>query len=111
MEDYTRESGVRGLEKQIAKMVRDAAKNIAMDEAYEVKVTNDIIVDVLGGPKLERDKYENNEIPRQDYWGGFIVKPVSIDLWKGSTNRMHDRLLYALQADYDRTVSRLQTQL
>ncbi|WGD34360.1 endopeptidase La [Olleya sp. YS] len=62
VEGYTRESGVRGLEKQLAKMVRYAAKNIAMDEAYDVKVTNDIIVEVLGGPKLERDKYENNNV-------------------------------------------------
>ncbi|MFD2727778.1 endopeptidase La [Hyunsoonleella rubra] len=62
VEGYTRESGVRGLEKQIAKMVRYAAKNIAMEEDYNIKVTNDDIVEVLGGPKLERDKYENNNV-------------------------------------------------
>lgn len=39
VEGYTRESGVRGLEKQIAKMVRHAAKNIAMEEDYNLKVT------------------------------------------------------------------------
>ena len=43
VEGYTRESGVRGLEKQIAKMVRYAAKNIAMEETYEVKVSNEAI--------------------------------------------------------------------
>jgi len=62
VEGYTRESGVRGLEKQIAKMVRYAAKNIAMEEAYNVKISNDDIVEILGGPKLERDKYENNNV-------------------------------------------------
>ncbi|MFS4481777.1 endopeptidase La [Hyunsoonleella sp. 2307UL5-6] len=62
VEGYTRESGVRGLEKQIAKMVRYGAKNIAMEEDYNVKVSNDDIVEVLGGPKLERDKYENNNV-------------------------------------------------
>jgi ATP-dependent Lon protease len=62
VEGYTRESGVRGLEKQIAKMVRHAAKNIAMDEPYNIKVTNQDIIEVLGAPKLERDKYENNEV-------------------------------------------------
>jgi ATP-dependent Lon protease len=61
VEGYTRESGVRGLEKQIAKMVRYAAMNIAMEEAYVVKVTNEIIIEVLGSPKLERNKYENND--------------------------------------------------
>lgn len=62
VEGYTRESGVRGLEKQIAKMVRHAAKNIAMEEDYNLKVTNDDVIDVLGAPKLERDKYENNNV-------------------------------------------------
>ncbi|WMI67508.1 endopeptidase La [Mangrovimonas sp. YM274] len=62
VEGYTRESGVRGLEKQIAKMVRHAAKNIAMEESYNVKVTNEDIIKVLGAPRLERDKYENNNV-------------------------------------------------
>lgn len=62
VEGYTRESGVRGLEKQIAKMVRYAAKNIAMEEDYNVTVSNNDVVEVLGSPKLERDKYENNNV-------------------------------------------------
>ncbi|WP_416442286.1 endopeptidase La [Leeuwenhoekiella sp. A16] len=62
VEGYTRESGVRGLEKQIAKMVRYAAKNIAMEEEYAVKVGNEEVKEVLGSPKLERNKYENNEV-------------------------------------------------
>ena len=59
---YTRESGVRGLEKQIAKMVRYAAKSIAMEETYDVKITNETIEQVLGPSHLERDKYESNEV-------------------------------------------------
>ncbi len=62
VEGYTRESGVRGLEKQIAKMVRFAAKSIAVEEAYNATVTNEDIVKVLGPAKLERDKYESNEV-------------------------------------------------
>ena len=62
VEGYTRESGVRGLEKQIAKMVRHAAKNIAMEEDYNLKVTNEDVIEVLGSAKLERDKYENNNV-------------------------------------------------
>ncbi|WP_353778685.1 endopeptidase La [Winogradskyella sp. 3972H.M.0a.05] len=62
VEGYTRESGVRGLEKQLAKMVRYAAKNIAMEEDYNVKVDNEDIIEVLGAPRLERDKYENNHV-------------------------------------------------
>lgn len=59
---YTRESGVRGLEKQIAKVVRHIAKNIAMEEEYNVKLTDEDIVEILGAPRMERDKYENNEV-------------------------------------------------
>ncbi len=62
VEGYTRESGVRGLEKQVAKMVRYAAKNIAMEEKYDIKVSNQDILEVLGSPRLERDKYENNDV-------------------------------------------------
>lgn len=62
VEGYTRESGVRGLEKQIAKMVRHAAMHIAMEETYNLKVTNEDVIKVLGAPKLERDKYENNDV-------------------------------------------------
>ncbi len=62
VEGYTRESGVRTLDKQIAKMVRNVAKSIAMEEEYDLKVTNDQIEKVLGVARLERDKYENNEV-------------------------------------------------
>lgn len=62
VEGYTRESGVRGLEKQIAKMVRYAAKSIAMDEKYKVKISNEDILRVLKSPRMERDKYESNDV-------------------------------------------------
>ncbi|MAL59590.1 MAG: endopeptidase La [Flavobacteriaceae bacterium] len=62
VEGYTRESGVRTLEKQIAKMVRHAAMKIAMEEEYQVSVSNKMISEVLGAPKMERDKYENNDV-------------------------------------------------
>ncbi|HNQ27855.1 MAG TPA: endopeptidase La, partial [Aquaticitalea sp.] len=62
VEGYTRESGVRGLEKQLAKMVRFAAKNKAMEETYNIKITDKDIIEVLGAPKMERDKYENNNV-------------------------------------------------
>ena len=62
IEGYTRESGVRGLEKQIAKVVRFAAKSIALEETYNTTISNEDIVSILGAPKLERDKYENNDV-------------------------------------------------
>jgi len=59
---YTRESGVRSLEKQVAKVVRYAAKCIAMEEEYNEKLSDEDIVTVLGASRLERDKYENNNV-------------------------------------------------
>ncbi len=62
VEGYTRESGVRGLEKKVAKVVRYAAKSIALEEEYNIKLTDDDIETILGAPRLERDKYENNDV-------------------------------------------------
>ena len=62
VEGYTRESGVRGLEKQIAKTVRFVAMKIAMEQSYHTKIDNNDIIEILGVPRLERDKYENNQV-------------------------------------------------
>ncbi len=62
VEGYTRESGVRGLEAKIAQVIRNAAKSVAMEEAYNKKVTDQDIIEVLGVPRLERDKYESNDV-------------------------------------------------
>ena len=61
IEGYTRESGVRNLEKQIAKIVRYIARAIAMNEEYNSKISLEDIRKILGIP-TERDKYENNEV-------------------------------------------------
>ncbi len=62
VEGYTRESGVRGLDKQLAKVVRYAAKSIAMEEEYSKKLSKSDVIDILGPARLERDKYENNDV-------------------------------------------------
>ena len=62
VEGYTRESGVRGLEAKIAQVIRNIAKCVAMDEEYNKKLTDEDIVKILGVPRMERDKSENNEV-------------------------------------------------
>jgi len=62
VEGYTRESGVRNLEGKIAQVIRNAAKSIAMEEEYNKKLTDEDVIKVLGIPRLERDKYENNDV-------------------------------------------------
>ena len=61
VEGYTRESGVRGLEKQVAKVVRFAAKSIALEEEYDISLSSEKIEAILGTPR-NRDKFENNDV-------------------------------------------------
>jgi ATP-dependent Lon protease len=60
IESYTRESGVRQLDKQIAKLVRVAAKHIAFEDDYDPKLTKDRALEILGPPRFIRDKYDGN---------------------------------------------------
>ncbi len=61
VEGYTRESGVRGLEKQVAKVVRFAAKSIALEEKYDIALSTEKVEEILGTPR-NKGKYENNGV-------------------------------------------------
>ncbi len=78
IEGYTRESGVRGLEKNIAKIVRNCAKNIATDIKYDPNISLEDMTTILGPSKLLRDQYESNEIALEyikSYSTDFNINP------------------------------------
>jgi pyridoxamine 5'-phosphate oxidase len=56
--------------------------------------------------KLEQD-YQNIEIERPKHWGGFLVRPVEVEFWQGRANRLHDRIRYQLQSDFNWKMDRL----
>lgn len=62
IDDYTRESGVRSLEKRIAKVIRSIAKSIALEEEVPAKTDVADIVRIMGPAYHHHDKYENNDV-------------------------------------------------
>jgi len=61
IEEYTNESGVRGLDKVVAKLVRNRARQIAMEETFEPKITTEDLFTFLGAGR-KRTKYDNNNV-------------------------------------------------
>lgn len=62
IEGYTRESGVRNLERQLAKVIRRYAVKTANEEEFDAKVSVEDIEEILKAPRLMRDRYEGNDV-------------------------------------------------
>lgn len=63
IDDYTRESGVRALEKVIAKIVRNRAKFVAMDEDYNPKISREDLEKIMGVPRYQKDRDTQIDVP------------------------------------------------
>jgi ATP-dependent Lon protease len=62
IENYTNESGVRSLEKQIASVIRSTAKSVALEEKYSPRITSDRIRKVLGVPMFQKERSIDNKV-------------------------------------------------
>ncbi len=62
IESYTRESGVRNLERKIGTVIRNIAKSVAMEEKFESKITPELAVKILGLEIFDEELYQGNEI-------------------------------------------------
>ncbi len=60
----------------------------------------------LQAEKLEL-KYSGIPIPRPPHWGGYLVRPVTLEFWQGRPDRLHDRLQYSLQENGLWSIERL----
>jgi ATP-dependent Lon protease len=62
VDQYTRESGVRTLDKMVSKMIRNVAKSLAMEESFDYSPGNEVVEKVLGAPRFDRDRFTDNSV-------------------------------------------------
>ncbi len=113
---YTKERQVR-IEGSVSKVSREEtekyfhsrprgsqlAAHVSEKQSAEV-ASRDVLEEKF---RMLEKKYEGQEIPVPDYWGGYLLSPVLFEFWQGRPNRLHDRIKYSKKADDKWTIVRL----
>ncbi len=88
------ESRPRG--SQLGAIVSEQSEPIASRELLEKNL------------EILENEMEGKELERPMHWGGYLVKPISLEFWQGRPNRLHDRIRFSLQQDFNWKIERLQ---
>ena len=108
-----RQVAVTGLAEQIstvesaryfASRPRDSQLGAWISQQSSVLSSRQLLMNELAKIKA---KFLSGEVPLPDFWGGYRVRPTTIEFWQGQTSRLHDRFLYTRLDDGAWTIERL----
>lgn len=75
--------------------------------AQSTVIPNREVLETAYSQMEEKASQHSGTVTRPEHWGGYIVKPVTVEFWQGRPSRLHDRLQYSLQTNGNWLIERL----